>query len=205
MLHIDTFVESEEPDARIVYDGKQIGVEVVGYHRSKTIVESLSALEKSLQKYEDRVNEKGERGKQISILISAQQAAHYNKNIHEDLLFEEISDCLNGVDRSYVFIDDVTADAILPLEDKCIVVYGSYGECHEIDTCKIKEIIHNKNEKLIRYKEKADNQDIDEYWLLIYVNYNEYDYFKKYVPYQIESDYTRIYLANLTDGVLRIK
>ena len=79
----------------------------------------------------------------------------------------------------------------------------SIGICQHVDAGILEKTIRNKEKKLIAYK--SLQKDIDEFWLIVYVNMYEYDYFKNMEKPIINTSYNRIYLTHLSDGVLRIK
>lgn len=56
-------------------------------------------------------------------------------------------------------------------------------------------VVRNKEEKLAAYKEMECNQSIDEYWLVINVPKNERHDFDDLQSFELDSQYTRIYLT----------
>ena len=52
---------------------------------------------------------------------------------------------------------------------------------------------------------KSLHKDIDEYWLIVYVDMHEYDYFENQEIPPTSTSYNRIYLTHIADGVLRVK
>ncbi len=203
-LQIPSYVCSDKPDARISYEGKVIGIEVVGYHRSEEYMKASSALDDSLKKYENIINERGERGKQISVMMDEEQTVHYTKS-DEKQLYNEIENSINGVDEFFQYILFADADPILPPNENCEVMRCGIAFCEHLSTDQILAVIDKKGLKLRKYKGLTKNRDIDEYWLVIYVNQHEYDYFEGQQLPSIESEYRRIYLTHSTDGVLLIK
>lgn len=203
-LQISSYVCSDKPDARISYEGKEVGVEVVGYHRSEANMKANSALNESLKKYEKIINNRGERGKQITVMMDEDIAVSYRKS-DEDLLFREIENSIKGIDefRRYILFAD--ADLILPPNDNCVVLRSGIAFCQHISVKKLQELIAKKELLLHQYREISQNKSISEYWLVIYLNQYEYDYFVGQPLPTIESEYSRIYLTHLTDGVVRVK
>lgn len=203
-LHIDDVSYSDKPDARVSYEGKMIGIEVVGYHRSEVNMGASSALNDSLKKYENIINARGERGKQISVMIDEEQAVFYTKS-DEEQLFREIENSRNGIDDFSRYVLFADSDPILPPNDKCFVARCGIAFCQNVSVEKLQSIITKKESRLQQYKMLSKNQDLNEYWLVIYVNQHEYDYFQGQQLPKIESVFNRIYLTHSSDGVLLIK
>lgn len=205
-LQIPSYVPSDKPDARISYDGKEIGIEVVGYHRSEANMKASSALNESLKKYEKILNDRGERGKQVTVMVDEDQAVFYKKS-DEELLFREIGDSIRGrnIDafRRYVLFAD--ADSILPPNDPCVVLRSGIAFCQHTSIEKLQVLITKKEKLLQQYKIMSQNQSIKEYWLVIHLSQDEYDYFEGQQIPPMDSEYSRIYLTHSTDGVLLIK
>ena len=201
-LQVKGFEKSERPDARICYDGKQIGVEIVSYHRSK--VKRMHALNKSLEKYEALINERNERGKEISVLIDDEQAIYYTSE-EERTLFEAIDHKLNGKDVFNPYVMGVIIRQLSPNEG-CVILRDGVASCEEVEIDLLNKLIAKKEDKLQGYKKRPQNNSLEEYWLLIHIDCYEYDYFEG-TPFQLtkETTYNRIYLTHLVDGVLRIK
>lgn len=203
-LQINDVVYSDKPDARFSYGGKEIGVEIVGYHRSEANMQASSALDESLKKYEDIINERGERGKQISVMMDEEQAVFYTKS-DEEQLFKEIENSINGIDDFSRYVLFADADAILPPNEPCFVARCGIALCQNVSAEKLQTIVTKKELRLQQYKGLSENQTLSEYWLIIYVNQQEYDYIQGQKISKIESDYSRIYLTHSSDGVLLIK
>lgn len=203
-LHIDDVFYSDKPDARFSYEGKLIGIEIVGYHRSEANMKAISALDDSLKKFENIVNERSERGKQISVMVDEEQAVFYTKSDEENL-FREIDNSINGINDYNQYVLFADADSILPPNEKCLVVRCGIAFCQNVSAEKLKIIISKKESRLQQYKMLSQNQTINEYWLVVYVNRYEYDYFQGQRLPKIESVFNRIYLTHSNDGVLLIK
>ena len=60
-------------------------------------------------------------------------------------------------------------------------------------------VVRNKEEKLAAYKGMECNQSIDEYWLVINVPKNERHDFDDLQSFELDSQYTRIYLTQWRD------
>lgn len=192
----ESIMESESPDFIFTYEGKRIGAEVVEYHRNPKETEARKAYQKSIDNY------KGKRGKLTSVIVFDENITTFNRKQSEKQLSEEIDNLL--IDEYYdaQLIQsadewDFDSDSELP------VSVCSIGVCHDVNPEILEQTIRNKEKKLIDYKEM--HKDIDEFWLIVYVNMHEYDYFKKMEPPMISTSYNRIYLTHIADGVLRIK
>ena len=203
-LHIVDVNYSDKPDACISYEGKKIGNEVVSYHRSEANMGAISALNDSLKKYENIINLRGERGKQITVMIDEEQAISYTKS-DEEQLFKDIENSINGEEISSQYVLFADSDPILPPNEKCFVARGGIAICQEVSIDKLQGIIDKKDVRLQQYKSLSNNQALNEYWLVIYVNQHEYDYFKGLQLPKMRSQFNRIYLTHSSDGVLLIK
>lgn len=60
-------------------------------------------------------------------------------------------------------------------------------------------VVRNKEDRLATYKEMECNQSIDEYWLVINVPKNERHDFDDLQSFELDSQYTRIYLTQWRD------
>ena len=88
-------------------------------------------------------------------------------------------------------------------ESELPVSVCSIGVCQHVNAEILEQTIRKKEKKLTTYKNL--HKDIDEYWLIVYVNMYEYDYFKNMEKPMISTPYNRIYLTHTQDGTLRIK
>ena len=192
----DSIMESESPDFIFNYEGKQIGAEVVEYHRNPKETEARKAYQKSIDNY------KGKKGKLTSITVFDENITTYNRKQSEKQLSEEIDNLLKDESYDAQLVQsadewDFDSDSELPIS------VCSIGVCHDVNPDILEQTIRNKEKKLIAYKEK--HKDIDDFWLIVYVNMYEYDYFENMERPAICTSYDRIYLTHLTDKVLRIK
>ena len=203
-LHVSSVDYSEEPDARIPYNGKTVGIEVVGYHKSEDVMKAYSAFQKSLKKYEEMINEGGVRGMQITVMVSNEQIIFYNRSDEKEL-FKELDSSINHSNEFFNYILFADADPILPPNAKCEVHSGGIGFVNLLSVDVLKKIVAKKDLRFQQYTKLKQNQDLSEYWLVIYVNQHEYDYFQGQQIPKIESKYDRIYLTHSNDGVLLIK
>ena len=192
----DSIIESESPDFIFKYEGKQIGAEVVEYHRSPKETEARKAYQKAIDKY------KGKAGKLTSVIVFDENVRAFNRKKSENQLLDEIDNLLE--DQYYEAQHLQSADEWeLDSESELPVSVCSIGVCQHVNAKILEQIIRNKEKKLTTYKNL--HKDVDEFWLIVYVNMYEYDYFKNMEKPIISTSYTSIYLTHMQDRVLRIK
>ena len=192
----EKIIESESPDFIFNYEGKQIGAEVVEYHRNPKETEARKAYQKSIDNY------KGRKGKLTSVTVFDDNITTFNRKQSEKQLSDEIDILLKDESYDAQLVQsadewDFDSDSELPIS------VCSIGVCQHVKPYILEQTIRNKEKKLIAYKEK--HKDIDDFWLIVYVNMYEYDYFENMERPAICTSYDRIYLTHLTDKVLRIK
>lgn len=192
----DSILESESPDFIFKYEGKQIGAEIVEYHRSPQETEARKAYQKAIDKY------KGEKGKLTSIIVFDENVRAFNGKKSEEQLLDEIDNLLTDQDNEAQHLEsadewDFDSESELP------VSVCSIGVCQHVNAKILEQTIRNKEKKLSLYKNL--HKDIDEFWLIVYVNMYEYDYFENMEKPMISTSYNRIYLTHIQDKVLRIK
>lgn len=88
-------------------------------------------------------------------------------------------------------------------ESELPVSVCSVGICQRVKTEILEQTISNKENKLALYKNLHD--ELNEFWLIVYVDMYEYDYFENMEKPTIVTLYDRIYLTHTVDRVLRIK
>lgn len=192
----DSIIESESPDFIFNYEGKQIGAEVVEYHKSPKETEARKAYQKAIDNY------KGKTGKLTSVIVFDENFAAFNGKKNEDQLLDEIDNLLT--DQYYDAQHLQSADEWdFDSESELPVSVCSIGVCQHVNAEILEQTIRNKEKKLSLYKNL--HKDIDEFWLIVYVNMYEYDYFEKMEKPMISTSYNRIYLTHIQDKVLRIK
>lgn len=192
----ESIMESESPDFIFYYEEKRIGAEVVEYHRNPKETEARKAYQKSIDNY------KGKKGKLTSVIVFDENITTFNRKQSEQQLSEEIDNLLKDDFYDAQLVQsadewDFDADSELPIS------VCNIGVCHDVNPDILEQTIRNKEKKLIAYKEK--HKDIDEFWLIVYVNLHEYDYFERMETPMISTSYNRIYLTHIVDKVLRIK
>lgn len=192
----DNIIDSESPDFIFEYEGKKIGAEVVEYHKDPKATEARKAYQKAIDKY------KGKAGKLTSVIVFPENVATFNGKKSEEELLEDIDNLL--IDQDYESQHIQSADEWdCDSESDLPVSVCTIGICQHVKVDILEQTIRNKEKKLTEYKNS--HRDIDEYWLIVYVDQYEYDYIDKMEKPKIESTYNRIYLTHLSDGVLRIK
>ena len=192
----DSIIESESPDFIFRYERKQIGAEIVEYHRDPKETEARKAYQKAIDKY------KGKKGKLTSVIVFDENVRVFNRKKSEGELLEEIDTLLS--DQEYDAHNLQSADEWdFDSESELPVSVCSIGVCQHVDADILEKTIRNKEKKLTAYKDL--HKDIDEYWLIVYVNMYEYDYFKNMEKPMITTLYNRVYLTHTQDRTLRIK
>ena len=192
----ENICDSESPDFLFEYEGKNIGAEVVEFHKNPKATEARKAYQKAIDKYRSKA------GKLTSVIVFPENVAAFNGKKSEEELLEDIDNLLIDQDydsRHIQSADEWDCDA----ESELPVSVCSIGECQHVKVDILEQTIRKKEKKLTEYKNS--NRDIDEYWLIVYVDQYENDYIEKMEMPKIDSTYNRIYLTHLVDGVLRIK
>lgn len=192
----ENICDSESPDFLFEYEGKNIGAEVVEYHKDPKVTEAHKAYQKAIDKYRTKA------GKLTSVIVFPENIATFNGKKSEEELLEDIDNLLIDQDFESHHVQsadewDCDAESGLPVS-VCTI-----GICQHVKVDVLEHTIRNKEKKLTEYK--SLHKDIDEYWLIVYVDQYEYDYIDKMEKPKIESTYNRIYLTHLADGILRIK
>lgn len=192
----DSINESESPDFIFSYEGKRIGAEIVEYHKNLKETEARKAYQKTIDKY------KGKKGKLTSVIAFDEDMVALNSKNSGKQLLDEISNLIT--DQSYVaqhlqYADERDFDT----ESELPISVCSIGICQHVNTDILEKIIRDKEKKLSRYK--SLNKNIDEYWLIVYVNIYEYDYFENMEKPMISTSFDRLYLTHMQDRTLRIQ
>jgi hypothetical protein len=192
----DSIIESESPDFIFIYEGKQIGAEVVEYHRNPKETEARKAYQKAIDKY------KGKTGKLTSVIVFDENVRAFNRKKSEEQLLDEIDNLLT--DQYYDAQHLQSADEWeIDSESELPVSVCSIGVCQHVNAEILEQTIRNKEKKLTMYKNL--HKDINEFWLIVYVNIYEYDYFENMKTPMISTSYNRVYLTHTQDRVFRIK
>ncbi len=121
----------------------------------------------------------------------------YNIKDYKNVIFREIDNYL-FLSNSFIdneFIADVRIE-LIPNASKSVIDYQrGYVDCMTfIDDNVISEIIKEKNDKLLKYKECESNKSIKEFWLAICLPSRIQNVFPNYrVPLDIKSSYAKIF------------
>lgn len=147
-------------------------------------------------------NYKGEKGKLTSVIVFDENVSVFNRKEGEKQLQDEIDCLLANPDYDAQYLQsadkwDYDTESELP------VSVCSVGICQRVKTEILEQTIRNKENKLASYKNLHD--ELDEFWLIVYVDMYEYDYFENMEKPTIVTLYDRIYLTHTVDRVLRIK
>lgn len=192
----DNICDDESPDFLFEYEGKKIGAEVVEYHRNPKITEARKAYQKAIDKYKRKL------GKLTSVTVFAEDIAAFNGKNSEEQLLKDIDNRLKDQSYESQFLQDAD-EWNIDSESELPVSVCTIGVCDLVKVDVLEKTIRNKERKLTDYKNL--HKDIDEFWLIVYVDYYENDYIEKMEKPIIDTSYNRIYLTHLVDGVLRIK
>ena len=191
----ENVLESESPDFIFNYEGKQIGAEVVEYHRNPKEIEARKAYQKVIDNY------KGKKGKLTSVTVFDENVTSFNRKKSEKQLSDEIDTLIKDHSYDAELVQsaeewEFDSDSELPIS------VCSIGEYQHVKLDILEQTIKNKEKKLIAYEDL--HKEIDEFWLIVYVNMYEFDYFEKMEKPIISTSYDRIYLTHIEDRVLRI-
>lgn len=125
----------------------------------------------------------------------------YQDNLEEykDDIYREIDSFLFPSDTviDNKFIVDVEL-VLIPNASKSVIDYQrAYIDCMmPVDDIIISEIIKEKSDKLLKYKECKSNESIKEYWLAICLPFQIQDVNEKYrVSSNIKTDYDKIFFV----------
>lgn len=201
----ENIVANDRPDIILQYDGRKIGIEVMGCHPSSI----LNGAERSfmsnsrceydiISKYKKRFA-----ANHPNTMLSVRPFIEILcgvKRINENAVFEEIDARLRNERRKYNYIE--SADISCNSNDYYTMVYG--GIIEPIDEKYVRYCIDEKEQKLISYKKEPKNADISEYWLVIGFNEENLwriDQLKMDEPI---TEYSRVYLT-LYSEMNRIK
>lgn len=126
------------------------------------------------------------------------------KRFHEGQQDKDVCEKYNEMNRrgefDYKYIDSIKYDAICPVSDRTLYF------CGDIKYSDIEPVILGKEEKLRAYKSDSKNNNIDEYWLIINVPYEEHLWIDDYKQdVKVVSGYDKIYLTGWDDTFKEIK
>ena len=222
-LEIDLSQEniSDKPDFRFCYKGKRIGLETtrcyppdVKSHQNKYEIGD-KGVKAILEKYKRYMTERRE---WVTLFISFRNGLCYTlrdtslkrKDIDriENEVIEEIETRLReghystpetcGKRITELYHMDYKYTRIISMDEpqEGKVILGSGGEAIPVRTIEIeslKEAISDKESKLVEYKKKEQNKDIDEYWLCVNLPVPSQRFFYDLETFDIQSGYSRIF------------
>lgn len=201
--------EQEEPDFIIKdFEGKRVGVEVVNCVASlkhgNNHVRVQSDIETAIKEYENRLKKSGEHHIHVTLdLASGIYSTNQKQAEFIESFIAEIENHRQGKTSQQIYVEKVTC-----FEHKALhtcVICPFFYMTRPITKDDFASWIDKKENKLKNYREKNDNKDIDEYWLVIHAPSAELlsveDYHQE-AP--IISQYTRIYLTAFFDECARI-
>lgn len=123
----------------------------------------------------------------------------YNLKNYKNVIFKEIDNFLfpSNTFINHEFIADVRLE-LIPNASKSFIDYqrGAVDCMTPVDDNVIAEIIKEKNNKLLKYKECESNESIKEFWLAICLPNPIQDVTEKYrVSSNIQTDFDKIYFV----------
>lgn len=192
----ESIMGSESPDFIFEYEGKKIGAEVVEYHKNPKETEARKAYQKVIDKYI------GKKGQLTSVIVFDEDITAFNGKKCEKQLLEDINHLLADQNYESQFLQDADEWQI-DSENELPVSVCTVGECEHVKIDILEQTIRKKEKKLLEYKNA--HTDLDEYWLIVYVDQYENDYFEHMETPMIETSYDRIYLTHIVDRIMRIK
>lgn len=212
----------DRPDICIPsFENKEIGIEVTDYAeryylkansneevRGNLQLKAYNDFEKILESYirefDNREKDKKyypkDSGYRIRISLAGGLFPYIdNLEDYEKVIFREIDNFLFPTNAFIVnkFIACAEAD-LIPNATKSVIDYqlGFVESMTSVDDNIILEIIKEKNDKLLKYKECKSNESIKEYWLAICLPYRVQDETEKYrVSSKIQTDYNKIFFV----------
>lgn len=202
-------------------ENKEIGIEVTDYaeryylkpnsndkKRGNLQIKAHKDFEKILDSYIEYFDNKEKDNRyyskdsryRISIWLSGGLFPFQdNLKDYKNVIFKEID---NFLFPSNTFIDnEFIVDVRLELisnASRSVIDYqrGYIDSMTPVDDNVISDIIKEKNNKLLAYKECKNNESIKEYWLAICLPYRVQDVTEKYrVPLNIQTDYDKIFFV----------
>lgn len=201
--------EQEEPDFIIKdFEGKKIGVEVVNcvasLARGNNYVRVQSDIETAIKEYETRLKSRGELHIHVTLNLAPRiYSINQKQTEFIENFIAEIENHRYGITSQQVYVEKVTCYEHEALST-CVICPFFYMP-RPIRNEDFSKCIGQKEKKLKNYKVKSDNQDINEYWLVIHSPSAEClsveDYHQE-TP--VESQYARIYLTAYFDECVRI-
>lgn len=114
----ERIVESESPDFLFEFEGKQIGAEIVEYHKSRKETEARKAYQKVIDNF------KGEKGKLTSVTVFDENVSVFNRKEGEKQLQDEIDGLLANPDYDAKYLQsadkwDFDTESELPVSVQC--------------------------------------------------------------------------------------
>lgn len=212
-LNINTknVIKSESPDFRFEFEDKLIGLELVGCHSLDIESNGKLGIAKTNKAIYDILNDykkkQTQKGNYKIITVSFRDDIYYHaklksksKEIIEEIEYDiECSQDSNIERRDYKYIKMADANTYPNLTFCDFVITDAYWGRSIIKEHIIKRITEKEN-KLATYKTKANNKDIEEYWLaidfsqdrdIVFTNINQ--------PLRIRTEYDRVYLIKQGD------
>ena len=178
---------------------REIGIEVVAYS-SHRYEESEDALYKIFNEYiKERLDKYSDKRYEIGVLfmdLNIPTTINYKKV--KEQIFKEIDSFMlphqSQLERQY--IADITAMEN-PGVEHSFITGDSFVVYDELNEQILLECIRGKELKLKLYKAMPENQNIKEYYLVVFFPIKEHAELRGYsLPEEFKTDYDRIYLVD---------
>lgn len=193
----DIFKDRERPDIVILYNGKKIGIEETKYCSDNKILKGDPLLHQLLTECMQILEEHKKTHTSIYVILNKHI---YSKRINKEKFINEFTSHLFCQCQNPEYINKIFSTEN---EENSVKLIFTIDTSYEID-CNIIKTIIEKDQKLVEYKKLTENQDIKEYWLVIYIC-NKFESYEKLVLPPFQSEYNRIYITSMHEPVLRIK
>lgn len=199
----------DEPDILIPnYNGRCIGIEVVSSHPmiiesngKQNLCQRKKYLSQLVKNYKKQLYDKGDKCNCLSIHFKPK--AYWDWG-NDDIILEEIDDCINGkLRRHWQYIYNASRkDVKEENEDIIFVTDSNIGIGAKF--LWIYKFVEKKEDRLRYYKTLDKNKGIDEYWLIVDFVYAQNVDLNKTEQFELDTKYDRLYLVQYGD-VKRLK
>lgn len=196
---------SDRPDIRLSFeDGSIIGIEVTQYGNG-SLDKAHNAFYNILSEYGKRIDTQSSERYHVDVLpYDLKVGPHIQYKKVKEQIFKEL-DYLRLGTTPYLYGFKYICHAnfrVVDFLNESFISLLEVTEYDDIDKELLIKRIKEKNRKLKDYKEDPKNVDIKEYWLVIFADTKEgVDVQKVVLDFDIESDYSRIYLCEFSNCI----
>lgn len=196
----DNLEPGDRPDVKVsLGDGKKLGIEVTHY----TITDNkriIPVLHDILDGYSEHLSQITSLQYQIGVYFwGVEYPNEKHLKQYREEIYQEIDSFIPGHEQNLIhrkFIEDVIfcPSPGTPTHASEVVALEGGEVVEEVLLNKIRE----KETKLVKYKKDSKNNDVQQYWLVIYFATEEKTDFRKYtLPEDFQTTYDRIFLVSL--------